>query len=92
MIVFFCSCDLDFNSDSTTLCDSADTNGFSEEDLLDITFEACDVTGKGTVYSFSTKGAIESMRAHLSLAYRRSSCLHCGAVPPVYDAPKFWPG
>lgn len=91
---FLCFCDLDFRSDSRTLCDSADTNGFSEEDLLNITFEACDVTGKGTGFSFSTKGANKSTfsKVHLSRAYRRSPGLHCGAVSPVHDAPKYRSG
>lgn len=45
---------LDFTSENRTLCDCADTNGFSEEELLHITFEACDTTGKGTVSSLNS--------------------------------------
>ncbi len=45
---------LDFTSENRTLCDCADTNGFSEEELLNITFEACDATGRGTVSSLNS--------------------------------------
>ncbi len=46
---------LDFTSENRTLCDCADTNGFSEEELLNITFEACDATGRGTVSSLNSR-------------------------------------
>ncbi|TRY97445.1 hypothetical protein DNTS_033832, partial [Danionella cerebrum] len=36
----------DSQPQTRAMCGSADTNGFSEEELLNITFEACDSTGE----------------------------------------------
>ncbi|XP_073715492.1 uncharacterized protein [Misgurnus anguillicaudatus] len=51
----------DFRSDSRTLCDCADTNCFTEEELLNITFEACDTTGKGEVQASTVVQYLQSM-------------------------------
>ncbi|XP_042582815.1 inositol 1,4,5-triphosphate receptor associated 2-like [Cyprinus carpio] len=51
----------DFTSENRTLCDCADTNGFSEEELLNITFEACDTTGKGEVRASTVVQYLQSM-------------------------------
>ncbi|KAI4875945.1 hypothetical protein NFI96_034529, partial [Prochilodus magdalenae] len=41
-----------FSSDNRDLCEP-DMNGFSEDELLNITFEACDAAGQGRVSCFS---------------------------------------
>ncbi|CAM4531459.1 unnamed protein product [Leuciscus chuanchicus] len=50
----------DFPSESA-LCDCAETNGFSEEELLNITFEACDTTGKGEVQASTVVQYLQAM-------------------------------
>ncbi|XP_067269500.1 uncharacterized protein mrvi1 isoform X2 [Pseudorasbora parva] len=53
------SCE-DFTSERA-LCDCAETNGFSEEELLNITFEACDTTGKGEVQASTVVHFLQAM-------------------------------
>ncbi|KAG1941294.1 hypothetical protein F2P79_016136 [Pimephales promelas] len=50
----------DLTSESA-LCDCAETNGFSEEELLNITFEACDTTGKGEVHASTVVQYLQAM-------------------------------
>ncbi|XP_048039356.1 inositol 1,4,5-triphosphate receptor associated 2-like [Megalobrama amblycephala] len=50
----------DLTSDRA-LCDCAETNGFSEEELLNITFEACDTTGKGEVQASTVVQYLQAM-------------------------------
>ncbi|XP_042617325.1 inositol 1,4,5-triphosphate receptor associated 2-like [Cyprinus carpio] len=51
----------DFTSENRTLCDCADTSGLSEEELLNITFEACDTAGKGEVQASTIVQYLQSM-------------------------------
>ncbi|XP_043099719.1 inositol 1,4,5-triphosphate receptor associated 2-like [Puntigrus tetrazona] len=51
----------DFISENRSLCDCADTNGFSEDELLNITFEACDTTGKGEVQASTVVQYLQSV-------------------------------
>lgn len=46
---------LDVRLGDRYLCDHLDMNGFSEEELLNITFEACDAAGRGRLPSLSLK-------------------------------------
>ncbi|XP_051755054.1 uncharacterized protein mrvi1 isoform X7 [Ctenopharyngodon idella] len=50
----------DFTSERA-LWDCAETNGFSEEELLNITFEACDTTGKGEVQASNVVQYLQAM-------------------------------
>ncbi|XP_053368678.1 protein KASH5-like [Clarias gariepinus] len=43
------------------LCDHLDMNGFSEEELLNITFEACDAAGQGEVLASTVVQFLQAM-------------------------------
>lgn len=77
------------------MCD-LDMNGFSEEELLNITFEACDTAGQGRVSSFSVEsdeaGVCRGQASQISPANRRGPGLHRGAVPAGHDGPESGPG
>ncbi|XP_072517249.1 uncharacterized protein [Salminus brasiliensis] len=53
-----------FRPDSRDLCDQPDMNGFSEEELLNITFEACDTTGQGEVLASTVMQYLRAMTGH----------------------------
>ncbi|XP_053094256.1 uncharacterized protein mrvi1 isoform X2 [Pangasianodon hypophthalmus] len=46
------------------LCDHLDMNGFSEEELLNITFEACDAAGQGEVLASTVVQFLQAMTGH----------------------------
>ncbi|MCJ8737454.1 hypothetical protein PDJAM_G00024170 [Pangasius djambal] len=48
------------------LCDHLDMNGFSEEELLNITFEACDAAGRGEVLASTVVQFLQAMTGHSS--------------------------
>lgn len=64
----------------TALCDCAETNGFSEEELLNITFEACDTTGKGKIFSLNSDvDALGLLHSRLKKNRMRRSPLKSGS-------------
>ncbi|KAL7854782.1 hypothetical protein SRHO_G00169720 [Serrasalmus rhombeus] len=52
-----------FRPDNKDLCE-LDMNGFSEEELLNITFEACDTTGQGEVLASTVVQYLQAMTGH----------------------------
>lgn len=53
---------LDFRLGDRYLCDHHDMNGFSEEELLNITFEACDAAGRGRLFFFFFRSLLKLTR------------------------------
>ncbi|XP_037401327.1 protein KASH5-like [Pygocentrus nattereri] len=52
-----------FRPDNRDLCE-LDMNGFSEEELLNITFEACDTTSQGEVLASTVVQYLQAMTGH----------------------------
>ncbi|KAK7175808.1 hypothetical protein R3I93_000157 [Phoxinus phoxinus] len=70
---------LESSDDSTSesaLCDCAETNGFSEEELLNITFEACDTIGKGEVQASTVVQFLQAMTLQSSGQDKLTSLRH----------------
>lgn len=85
---------LDFRQGDRYLYDHLDMNGFSEEQLLNVTFEACDAAGRGRLSSLLklTGRCSRQNSENFTLINRRSSCLDCGAVFTGHDRPQWCTG
>ncbi|XP_046713391.1 uncharacterized protein mrvi1 isoform X3 [Silurus meridionalis] len=55
-----------FSLSDRYLCDPLDMNGFSEEELLNITFEECDASGQGEVLASTVVQFLQAMTGHSS--------------------------
>ncbi|KAF4082839.1 hypothetical protein AMELA_G00132940 [Ameiurus melas] len=56
--------DENFRLGDRYLCDHHDMNGFSEEELLNVTFEACDTAGRGEVLASTVVQFLQAMTGH----------------------------
>ncbi|XP_017333355.1 uncharacterized protein mrvi1 isoform X2 [Ictalurus punctatus] len=56
--------DENFRLGDRYICDHHDMNGFSEEELLNITFEACDAAGRGEVLASTVVQFLQAMTGH----------------------------
>ncbi|XP_073763609.1 inositol 1,4,5-triphosphate receptor associated 1 isoform X4 [Danio rerio] len=76
----------DFSSENRDLSDCADTNGLSEEELLNITFEACDTSGKGEVRVSTVIQYLQAMTLQSSGQDKITSLRHM-LDPEKQDSP-----